>query len=262
MGRLADFDLRDSSPATSPHAEDGAQPPQDQAAAPVPRPRTALPDPNSKPSQQIAVCEQAIQAAKDRWQEAAEKAMAEFIEEAGPFFVWVHENKLYKHMKDENGKAYRSFSRYCQDRWGISRTSGYRITRVIPLLEILKDANPPVAELAARQADVLHPLRRQKGAEAVLKVWAKAWADKKGTVPSAEELTKAIAGCEYSLRPDEDREPVTDKPEITPGARVDKAVLLLEPDIVRRVIQQEPEKVVLLVKTLSAALEEAGIPVS
>ncbi|MEU8926979.1 hypothetical protein AB0D10_39690 [Kitasatospora sp. NPDC048545] len=259
MGRLADFDLNDSSPATSPHAEDGSPGPKAETA-PVPAaPRPSLPDPKAKPGEQIAVCERAIEAAKARWQETAEKAMAEFLDEAGPFFVWVHENKLYKHLKDANGKPYKSFSRYCQERWGISRASGYRITRVIPLLQILQAAEPPVTELAARQALVLHPLRRQKGAEAVLKVWAAAWSAKKGSVPNPEELTKAITDCGYKLRPDEDAER-TEKGELNPAAELDKAVRILEPNTVRLAVERDPERVVLLVKTLTAALADAGVP--
>ncbi|QKZ18599.1 hypothetical protein [Streptomyces chartreusis] len=277
MARLSDFSLDDSSPATSPHA-DGTEAPEETsgseaaegkgsrtktktAKVPAARLGTGLPDPKAKPSEQLVVCERAIHDAKVKWREAADKAMAAFLEEAGPYFVWVHENKLYKHLKDNNGKPYRSFNRYCQEQHGISRSSGYRITRVIPLLNILATADHPVSDLSSRQTQVLHPVRRQHGEDSVLKVWETAWSTKKGPVPSPDELSKAVTLCGLVVRAEDDEE---EKPALTqasPGAEVEKAAKILVPDTVRLAVKEDPEKVLLLVKTLNAALEEAGITI-
>ncbi|MGW1819283.1 hypothetical protein ACWCQM_37735 [Streptomyces sp. NPDC002125] len=278
MARLADFSLDDSSPATSPHA-DGTEAPAEEAngskpsegkeapanakntKVPAARLGTGLPDPKAKATEQLVVCERAIHDAKVKWRDAADKAMAAFLDEAGPYFVWVHENKLYKHLKDNNGKPYRSFNRYCQEQHGISRSSGYRITRVIPLLNILAKADHPVGDLSSRQTQVLHPVRRQHGEDSVLKVWGTAWATKKGVVPSPDELTKAVTLCGLVVRAEDDED---EKPALTqanPGAEVEKAVKILVPDTVRLAVKEDPEKVLLLARTLTAALEEAGITI-
>ncbi|MGW5401342.1 hypothetical protein [Streptomyces sp. NPDC003952] len=278
MARLADFSLDDSSPATSPHADgteapaeevNGSKPAEEKEApanakntkVPAARLGTGLPDPKAKATEQLVVCERAIHDAKVKWRDAADKAMAAFLDEAGPYFVWVHENKLYKHLKDNNGKPYRSFNRYCQEQHGISRSSGYRITRVIPLLNILAKADHPVGDLSSRQTQVLHPVRRQHGEDSVLKVWETAWATKKGVVPSPDELTKAVTLCGLVVRAEDDED---EKPALTqanPGAEVEKAVKILVPDTVRLAVKEDPEKVLLLARTLTAALEEAGITI-
>jgi hypothetical protein len=277
MARLSDFSLDDSSPATSPHA-DGTEAPEETSGSKAPEKKgdrantktakvpaarlgTGLPDPKAKPSEQLVVCERAIHDAKVKWREAADKAMAAFLEEAGPYFVWVHENKLYKHLKDNNGKPYRSFNRYCQEQHGISRSSGYRITRIIPLLNILARADHPVSDLSSRQTQVLHPVRRQHGEDSVLKVWETAWSTKKGAVPSPDELSKAVTLCGLVVRVEDDED---EKPALTqanPGAEVEKAVKILVPDTVRLAVKEDPEKVLLLARTLNAALEEAGITI-
>lgn len=279
MGRLSDFSLDDSSPATSPHADDaeGTQETSGREAAkeevartntetakvPAARLGTGLPDPETEPSEQLVLCERAIHDAKVKWRNAADKAMAAFLEEAGPYFVWVHENKLYKHLKGNNGKPYRSFNRYCQEQHGISRSSGYRITRIIPLLNILARADHPVSDLSSRQTQVLHPVRRQHGEDSVLKVWETAWSTKKGAVPSPDELSRAVSLCGLVVRAEDDEDEKLALPQgkANPGAEVEKAVKILVPDTVRLAVREDPEKVLLLARTLNAALEEAGITI-
>ncbi|MER8103275.1 hypothetical protein [Kitasatospora sp. NPDC094016] len=258
MARLGDFDLNDSSEAASPHANDGGG---KSNANRLPAPRTAeLPDPESKPIEQLAVCERGIAAAKARWQQANNDAMAAFVDEAGPYLTWVHEHKLHKYLKGPDGKPYGSFERYLRTEHDISRSSGYRITRTIPLLRALKSAENPVADLSVRQTEVLHPLRKQEGAEAVVTVWDLAWGSKKGAVPTPDELSKAIEILDLKLAKSDD--PAELPPSAKPGV-VDRAEKLLAPAAVREAVQANPERVLLLFQTLQLALKEAGhLPVS
>jgi hypothetical protein len=221
-----------------------------------------MPDPNSTPADQLAVCERNIHAAKARWQEKVEGATEAFVDEAGPYLAWVHQHRLYKLMLDSGGKPYRSFAKYLREQHDMPRRTGYRITQTIPLLRLLKEAGHPLPDLSARQVDALHPVRIQHGPESVVKVWATACSTKKGPLPTPEELEKAKQLLSLSTKPepDEDAPAVTSAP-VDAGAAVERAAKLLVPDTVREAVKKDPDRVRLLHQVLGAALAEAGVSV-
>jgi hypothetical protein len=221
----------------------------------------ALPDPEADPADQLAVCERGIHAAKARWTAKVEGANDAFIEEAGPYLAWVHQHKLYKLMLDGSGKPYRSFAKYLKEQHDLTRRSGYRITQTIPLLKVLKDGGYPLPDLSARQVDALHPVRTQHGDDAVLRVWVAAWETKKGPLPTPEELEKAKHLLGLVTKPDAEEQAELTAAASDPGAAVERAAKLLVPATVREAVQKDPERVRSLVRVLSAALTEAGVPV-
>jgi hypothetical protein len=220
----------------------------------------ALPDPDADPADQLAVCERGIHHAKARWKEKVDGATEAFIDEAGPFLAWVHENKLYKLMLDGTGRPYRSFAKYLKERHDLSRRTGYRITQTIPLLNLLKKSNVSLPDLSARQVDALHPVRVQHGPVAVLKVWWTASETKKGPLPTPEELEKAKQLLGLSTKPDPDEEAAElASGAADAGAAVERAAKLLVPETVREAVKKDPDRVRLLHQVLGAALSEAGV---
>lgn len=240
-----------------------------QAAAPVPEapagPVTpvaeepSLPDPDAAPVDQLAVCEQHIHRAKARWTAKVQDATGEFIAEAGPYLAWVHENKLYKLMKGNDGKPFRSFAKYLKEQHDLPRRTGYRITQTIPLLKVLAEAGHQLPDLSARQVDALHPVRVQHGADAVARVWAAAWSTKKGPLPTPEELEKAKQLLGLTTKPDVDEE-VPELAAVDPGAVMERATKLLVPETVREAVRKDPDRVRRLHHVLGEALAEAGVP--
>ena len=221
-----------------------------------------LPDPNADPVDQLSVCEQNIHGAKARWKEKVDGATAAFIDEAGPYLCWVHENKLYKLMLDNAGSPYRSFAKYLKEQHDLSRRTGYRITQTIPLLNILRPEGAVLDDLSSRQVAVLHPVRIQHGTDAVAQVWWTASETKKGPLPTPEELEKAKLLLRLETGPDRDAD--EDLAELTsadPGTAVERAAKLLVPDTVREAVKTDPDRVRLLYQVLGTALTEAGVPV-
>ncbi|MFF8910563.1 hypothetical protein [Streptomyces olivaceoviridis] len=234
----------------------------EQEATLVAKPTVALPDPGATPEDQLAVCERGIHGAKARWKAKVDAATEEFITEAGPYLCWVHEHKLYKLMRDNTGKLYRSFPKYLKEQHDLTERTGYRITQTIPLLTILRDAGYAwLEDLSSRQVEKLHPVRLQHGADAVVKVWTTACETKKGPQPTPEELEKAKQLLGYATKPDPDEEKKALPSSVDPGAVVERAAKLLVPETVREAVKKDPEKVRHLVRVLNSALAEAGVPV-
>lgn len=221
---------------------------------------SGLPDPDAKPEEQLAACERAIHDAKARAVAAINKATNEFIDEAGPYLCWVHEHKLYKLMKGNSGKPYRSFEKYAHERHDIGRTSAYRVTREIPLLRLLEVSAHPVASLSARQIEVLHPTRLQHGETAVKETWETAWATKKKDVPTPAELAQAKELLGFQTKPDTDETPTLEKKPASVTAEVQRVQKILVPETLRQAVKENPDEVVRLARTVNAALAEAGIP--
>jgi hypothetical protein len=218
-------------------------------------------DPNAEPADQLAVCERGIHGAKARWTARVQGATDDFIEEAGPYLAWVHQKKLYKLMKDKDGKEYRSFAKYLREEHGLPERTGYRITQTIPLLRALEAAGHPLPDLSARQVAVLHPVRIQHGKDAVVRVWNTASETKKGPLPTPDELEKAKVLLQLTTKPDPDEAKELDSAHADPGAAVERATKLLVPETVREAVKKDPERVRQLVRVLSTALTEAGVPV-
>jgi hypothetical protein len=219
----------------------------------------ALPSPDAEPAEQLAVCERGIHGAKAEWKAKVDAANEDFIAAAGPYLCWVHEHKLYKLIKANDGKTYRSFEKYLQEQHDLSRRTGYRITQTLPLLEILRGAGHAVADLSARQVDALHPVRLQHGADRVVEVWRTACATKKGAQPTPDELEKAKALLGIITRADPEETPALES-TVDPGAVVERAAKLLVPATVREAVRKDPQRVRDLVLVLNAALAEVGEP--
>lgn len=227
-------------------------------AVPAPAPTTpVLPDPSAPPVEQLTLCEREIHGAKARFKAKIDGATEAFVDEAGPFLAWVHQYKLYKLIKDNSGKVYRSFPRYLREQHDLSERTGYRITHTIPLLRILSAGGYPVPDLSARQVGALHPVRTQHGDDAVLRVWSTAWATKKGGLPTPDELEKAKKLLGLTTRADEDEETPALTTAADPGAAVERAAKLLVPETVRDAVRKDPQRVRDLVRILTAALDEA-----
>ncbi|NUR01285.1 MAG: hypothetical protein HOY79_33615 [Streptomyces sp.] len=231
------------------------------AVEPVAEPEVALIDPKADPTEQLAVCERGIHAAKAQWTARVAAATDDFIAEAGPYLVWVHKKKLYKLMLDNSGKPYRTFAKYLKEQHDLPERTGYRITQTIPLLRILKEAGHPLPDLSARQVAALHPVQLQHGREAVVRVWVTASETKKGPLPTPDELEKAKVLLDLSTKPDpDDDEAKAVTAAADPGAVIERASKILVPDTVREAVKQDPERVRQLVRVLSSALTEAGVP--
>lgn len=221
----------------------------------------ALPDRNTNPADQLAVCERAVHDAKARWTAKAQAATEAFIAEAGPFLAWVHEHKLYKLMLDASGKPYRSFAKYLKEQHDLNRRTGYRITQTIPLLNILARGGHQLPDLSSRQVDALHPVRTQHDDASVLKVWETAWATKKGPLPTPEELEKAKQLLALVTKPDEEAAAELTSGVADPSAAVERAEKILVPATLREAVKKDPNRIRGLVRVLNAALTEAGEPV-
>jgi hypothetical protein len=235
--------------------------PAQPAPAAAQEPTVTLPDPNADPADQLAVCERGIHGAKARWKAKVDGANEEFFDEAGPFLAWVHEHKLYKLMKGNDGKEYRSFAKYLKEQHELTRRTGYRITQTIPLLRILSTGGYNLPDLSSRQVDALHPVRTQHSEVQVLKVWGTASQTMKGAVPTPEELEKAKQLLGLTTKPDPDEELDALPSAADPGAAVERAAKLLVPETVREAVRKDPDRVRLLYRVLGSALNEAGVPV-
>lgn len=226
-------------------------------------PSPMLPDLDAAPEEQLAVCERAIHGAKTRWMATVDAATEEFFAEAGPYIVFVHTNRLYKLMLDNAGRPYKKFERYLAEQHDLKRSTGYRITRTLPLLTALRGAGHTVEDLSSRQVDRMHQVRVQHGDAKVVEQWVTACATKKGAHPTPDELEKAARLLGLTTTPDPDDAP--DLPALTSGpeprAAVEQAAKLLVPDNVRDAVKADPGRILTLYKILGDALTEAGVRV-
>jgi hypothetical protein len=220
----------------------------------------ALPSPDAEPAEQLAVCERGIHGAKAQWKAKVDAANEEFIAAAGPYLCWVHEHKLYKLIKGNDGKTYRSFAKYLREQHDLSERTGYRITQTLPLLAVLRGAGYVLEDLSSRQVDALHSVRLQHGADRVVKIWKTACETKKGATPTPDELEKAKALLGITTRVDPEETPAL-AAAADPGAVVERAAKLLVPETVREAVRKDPARVRDLVRVLNAALTEAGVTV-
>jgi hypothetical protein len=215
-----------------------------------------LPDPASPVEEQLAVCERGIHGAKAEWKSRVDAANEDFLAAAGPYLCWVHEHKLYKLIKGNDGKTYRSFAKYLREQHDLSERTGYRITQTLPLLAILRGADYVLEDLSARQVDALHPVRLQHGAGSVVEVWRTACATRKNAQPTPDELEKAKALLGITTKADAEETPALAAATVDPGAVVARAAKLLVPETVREAVRKDPARVRDLVRVLSAALAE------
>jgi hypothetical protein len=216
-------------PEAQPEQAEVTRLPQPAAAASTPE-RSAvqevaadgeLPPDTADPTEILSKCEQIILAARVESEEKLRAVESAWLSKAGPAVRLVHRTKAYKRRTDANGKPYRSFQRWAQERCGISRPHAYRMVSEGPVREAL--APIYTGPLSTRQVDVLGPILRQHGEEAVRQVWKAAEAT--GGVTVQQLLVKRdVLGLAAGP---EDYEPPREVPEATPTAalaQVHKAV--------------------------------------
>lgn len=170
--------------------------------------RQELPSPDAPPAEILSDCERIILAARIEFQEAERKAVAAWLGAVGPAVRLVHATKAYKEIADLKGRPYKSFARWAQERCGISRPHAYRMVNEGPVADAL--AGVYAGQLSTRQVDLLAPVLRQHGEDAVRRVWSTADAAG-GTDPA--RLATARDALELAVQP-EDHEPPRELPAV------------------------------------------------
>jgi hypothetical protein len=196
-----------------------------------------LPSADAPPQQIVAECERIILAARVEREEAQKKLDAAWMSRIGPAVRLVHATRAYKTLTDPQGKPYRSFARWAQERCGISRPHAYRMVSEGPVVEALAPLGP--GPLATRQVDVLAPVLRQHGPDAVRGLWSTA-AAAGGTGHVQLAITRDQLGL--AVQPEDD-EPARELPgDAAAGAlvRVQKAAVL-DREMLRQAVRQDPD---------------------
>jgi hypothetical protein len=242
-----------------------------QPAEPVPAPaaeRTAivpgeLPPDTAPAAEILSACEQIILAVRMEAEERLREVESAWISKAGPAVRLVHRTKAYKDMTDASGKPYRSFQRWAQERCGISRPHAYRMVSEGPVADALAPFSH-IGPLTTRQVDVLAPILRQHGEDAVRRVWSAAESTG-GTSAKQLEVKRDVLGL--GTNP-EDYEPVRELAAVTPVAalaQVQKAVVSSDRAVLKEAAMASPNAArqtmlaaLKLASDLQAVLNELG----
>lgn len=244
---------RESAASTPPPAPAAAAVPASPAGGAVETPAAApsgsqvVPDagasaallPDASPAAEIlARCEQIIIAATVEAGEQVRKVETAWLSTIGPAVRQVHRTKAYKQQMDAAGRPYRSFKRWAYERCGVSRPHAYRIVSEGPVAEAL--APLYTGALATRQVDVLAPVLRQHGADAVRRVWAAAEAT--GSTGAAALAVKRDVLELTTAREDDEPEktPVGVEPAAT-LALVRKAAHGVDREMLRQAAKADPD---------------------
>lgn len=237
-----------------------AEPEPEPDAAPTPAPVVAqagelpldLPLDTADPAEILSRCEQIILAARVETEDQLRAVESAWLSKAGPAVRLVHRTKAYKHLTDANGKVYRSFQRWAQERCGISRPHAYRMVNEGPVMEALVTFH--TGQLTTRQIDVLAPILRQHGVGAVHDVWRAAEATG-GTSAQQLIMKRDVLGLAASP---EDYEPPRELTEATPTAtlaQVHKTVQSPDRAVLRQAAIESPNAAR---QTMLAALKLAS----
>lgn len=234
--------------ASSPRAKGAVLPAQPAPAAPVVATPAAvvpavitqaqLPAVDAPLAEIVAECEKVILAARIEFEEAERKAVAAWFGRVGPAVRLVHATKAYKELTDQRGRVYKSFAKWAQERCGISRPHAYRMVSEGPVSEALAGLNP--GQLSTRQVDVLAPVVRQHGAEAVRQVWTTAQA---AGDAGAAQLVLARDALGYAVQA-EDFEPEARSVDRAPSSAivsVQRAARGVDRDTLRRAAREDPD---------------------
>lgn len=159
--------------------------PADSPIGLVPLPRTAY---EGAPGERLAVLEGIIGRAQDTADLTVRQARDRFIREAGPALAMVNDDDLWQ-------GAYDNFVDYLRRRWGYSSTHGYLLVAHVGVQKAL----PEGARANTGHVQVLAPILRNKGTEAVREVWQKS--EKKNGQPTAVTLQAAAQELGHNKKP-------------------------------------------------------------
>jgi hypothetical protein len=261
----------EAAPVPAPTPEPAAVVPEQAEPSPAPVPAAAavvpandgsLPPDTAPAAEILSRCEQIILAYRVQTEEKLRAIETAWLSKAGPAVRLVHRTKAYRELTDGNGKPYKSFQRWAQERCGISRPHAYRMVSEEPVRQAL--APVYAGPLTTRQVDVLAPVLRQHGEDAVRRVWSAAESTG-GT--SAQQLLVKREVLELTAGP-EDYEPPRESAEVTPAAtlaQMHKAVAVPDRAVLRQAAADSPNTARLtmmaalkLASDLQAVLDELG----
>jgi hypothetical protein len=241
-------------PAPEPAAAVPAQP-EPAAPAPVvvaPEPSEGLLPDTADPAEILTRCEQIILAARVEAEEEMREVESKWLSAAGPAIRQAHRTKAYKARLDASGKKYRSFRRWAQERCGVSGPHAYRMVNEGPVAQAL--APLYTGPLTTRQVDVLAPILRQHGEEAVRRVWSAAESTG-GTSAKQLEVKRDVLGLAAGL---EDYEPTRELSVVTPTvvlANAQKAIVASDRTTLKEAAAVSPDAAR---QTMMAALKLAS----
>ncbi|MGW7412778.1 hypothetical protein [Streptomyces sp. NPDC054863] len=155
--------------------------PADTAVGLVPLPRAAH---EGAAEERLAVLEGIIGKAQDNAELTVRQAKDKFSREAGPALALIHDDELWR-------PDYKSFVDYVQRRWDYSSTHGYLLVATAKV----QTALPEGTSANTGQVQVLAPVLRHNGLDAVSEAWAKS--EKRNGQPTAATLKAAVDSLGY-----------------------------------------------------------------
>ncbi|MEU8622699.1 hypothetical protein [Streptomyces sp. NPDC048623] len=135
-------------------------------------------------AERLAVLEGIIGKAQDNAELTVRQAKDRFTREAGPALALIHDDELWR-------PEYESFVDYVKRRWDYSSTHGYLLVATAKVQKAL----PEGASANTGHVQVLAPVLRHNGLEAVSEAWAKS--EKKNGQPTAATLKAAVDELGY-----------------------------------------------------------------
>lgn len=210
--------------------------PADRTLGLVPLPREAD---EGTPSERLAVLEDIIGRATDAAELTVRQAKERFVREAGPALARIHDHdELWKTA------GYTSFVDYVQRRWGYSSTHGYLLVATVGVQKAL----PEGASANTGHVQVLAPVLRSEGPDAVREAWVKA--DKKNGQPTAATLKESVAALGYEGK-EEKKAAITGQvtgrsEEASSVGQLENAVALakrhLTRSLVKKALEENPDE--------------------
>ncbi|MDQ0605507.1 hypothetical protein QF037_009940 [Streptomyces canus] len=211
----------------------------------VPLPRTAL---EGSATERLAVLEDIIGKAQDHAELTVRQAQERFNRQAGPALALIQDGELYK-------PEYDNFVDYVKGRWGYSSTHGYLLVATAKVQKAL----PEGASANTGHVQVLAPVLRHNGLDAVSEAWAKA--EKKNGTPTAATLKAAVEELGYGKPADVVQGEVisrSDQPPVAPSSvgQLENAVALVKRHVTRSLIkkamEEDPEETRRIAEELAA----------
>ncbi|MFE6405137.1 hypothetical protein [Streptomyces alboflavus] len=136
-----------------------------------------LPDMAMPVDEQVPLVEAAIRDITAQYNAARDALDKRYHDLVGPYLVRAHEIKSYTFLRDANDRPYKSFERYAKVVHGIELSTAKRIIKRIPVLDALRTyAKEQPDDLTVKQIEVLYPVLKNHGTDAVVKVWDEACA--------------------------------------------------------------------------------------
>ncbi|MEU5053567.1 hypothetical protein [Streptomyces sp. NPDC021096] len=209
--------------------------PADTPTGLVPLPRAAR---EGTAAERLAVLEEIIGKAQDNAELTVRQARERFNREAGPALALIHDDDLWS-------PEYKNFVDYVERRWGYSSTHGYLLVATAKV----QTALPEGANANTGHVQVLAPVLRHNGLEAVTEAWSKS--EKKNGQPTAATLKTAVETLGYGKPKKAIQGEVlnrTDQAPTTPSSlgQLENAVALAKRhvtrNLVKKALEENPEK--------------------